>query len=104
MSAQSDADEAAEKFVGIFGNNCLDYKEQVGCLGQILSNLPESEEDPVSISLALEEKFLNFSKDFYAGFKKDHPKEMSLGIDDLIMEIASHREQACFHLRRTLIK
>lgn len=100
-SAEADVDEAAEKFVGLFGDESLSMKTQLECFNQILSSLDE-DDDLVARSLALEEKFLAFSKGFYKALKTEHDEDLTMGLDDMLMEIASHREQACYHLKRTI--
>lgn len=99
-SAQENADAAAEKFVGLFDDECLDIKFQTEYFHKILTNLPDV--DLIEKSLTLEIKFLEYSKDFYSIMKDEHADKITMGLDDLLMEIASRREEACYLLKRTL--
>jgi len=100
-SAEHDADEASEKFVSLFGDECLDTKAQIELQYQVLTSM-DDDDNIVSKSLALEEKFLAYSKNFFSILKEEHEKEMTDGLDDMIMGIANNRESACYHLKRTL--
>jgi|SRR5271166_815639 len=97
-SSQEDVDLAAEKMVGLFGNECLDLKMQAEMIGKILKQF--SAESSVEMSLAAEKKFLDISQKFYDKVKE--ADKMTLGLDDMIMAIASKREEACYLLQQTL--
>ena len=99
-SALADLDEAAEKLLGLFGDSVLDYDLQTELLGKVLSKYSKLEGSPWDMSLAVEKEFIAFSKSAYECF--DEEGQLSLGLDDLIMEIASHREKSVYHLQQTL--
>lgn len=98
-SAQENLDEAAEKFVGLFGSECLDYSLQTELLGKILSKYTSFAGKPVEQSLAVEKDFIKFCDDAYEGFESDG--SLTLGLDDMIMSIANSREEAIYHLQQT---
>lgn len=96
-SAAEDADMAAEKFIGLFGTETLDLHMQAQMIGRILENF--SSGDPVQTSLEAEKKFLDFSEKFYTLLDKED--RLTLGLDDMIMSIASNREGAVYLLKQT---
>jgi len=98
-SAQEDLDEAAEKFVGLFGTECLDYQTQTELLAKVLSKYTELAGKPVEQSLTVEKDFIKFCDAAYEGF--DSEDTLSLGLDDMIMSIVNSREEACYHLQQT---
>ena len=98
-SAKDDLDAAAEKFVGLFGNECLEYKSQTSLLSQILSKYEGLSGETVAQSMAIEKEFIKFCQDAYESFEKEG--SLTLGLDDLIMSISSNREEAVYHLQQT---
>lgn len=101
-SAQKDLDLAAEKYVGLFGDQVLDYDTQTQLLNQVLSKYSDLEGSPAQMSLAIEKDFLKFSKDAYTLFEAEG--HLTLGLDDMIMAIASSREEAVYLLQQKLTK
>jgi DNA-binding ferritin-like protein len=99
-SAQKDLDLAAEKFMGLFGDTCLDYDMQADLLHKVLSKYKALEGSPARMCLAAEKDFLRFSKEAYKCFEEDG--HLTLGLDDMVMAIASSREEAVYLLRQTL--
>ena len=95
-SAAENADLAAEKFIGLFGLDTLDLHAQAQMIGKILAKY--SSGMPLDSSLEIEKKFLAFSEKFYEVVEKDG--KMSLGLDDMIMHIASDREGAVYLLKQ----
>ena len=93
-------DLAAEKFIGIFSDECLDYELQADLLNKVLVKYKNLEGSPVEMSLAVEKDFLKFSREAYDCFEEEDA--LSLGLDDMIMEIASKREEAVYLLQQTL--
>lgn len=93
-------DGAAEKFIGIFGDECLDYDLQADLLHKVLLKYKNLDGSPAEMSLAAEKDFLKFSQEAYECFEKE--ERLTLGLDDMIMEIASKREDACYLLQQTL--
>ena len=99
-SALENLDTAAEKFIGIFGDETLNYELQAELLNKVLLKYSNLEGSPIEMSLAIEKDFLKFSKDTYEFFKKNNV--LSLGLDDMIMAIASNREESVYLLKQTL--
>lgn len=96
-SAQEDADLAAEKIIGLFGAEYLDFELQKTLIAK-LSDL-KKEENAVKSSLEIEKKFLAFSKKVYDILKKSD--KMTLGLDDMLMSIASKREESVYLLTQS---
>lgn len=99
-STLENVDLAAEKFMGLFGDSVLDYDLQTNFLNKVLLKYKNLEGKPESMSLAVEKDFLKFSKDAYDCFEKEG--KLSLGLDDMIMSIASEREESVYLLQQTL--
>lgn len=99
-SATEDADLAAEKFMGLFGDECLDYELQNQLLGKVLAKYNNLEGSPLEMSLTVEKDFIKFSKDAYNCFEDDG--HLTLGLDDMIMAIASKREESVYLLQQVL--
>lgn len=99
-SALENLDLAAEKFIGLMGDACLDYDLQTSLLNKVLSKYNNLEGSPLEMSLAVEKEFLKFSKSAYEAFKKTG--DMTLGLDDAIMAIASQREESVYLLQQAL--
>jgi DNA-binding ferritin-like protein len=93
-------DLAAEKFMGILGSDCLDYDLQAELLHTVMLKYKNLEGSPAGMSLAAEKDFLKFSKDAYNCFEEEG--HLSLGLDDMIMSIASKSEEAVYLLQQTL--
>lgn len=97
QSAQKDADLAAEKFLGLFQEDFIDYQLQSELINKILNkytNLSIFER-----SLKVEQDFLNFAEEAYQFFENNKIK--TLGLDDMLAEISSHREEACYLLKQS---
>ncbi len=101
-STLENLDLAAEKFIGIFGDQCLDYDLQADLLHKCLLKYKNLEGSPVQMSLAVEKDFLKFSKEAYNAFEDEGT--LTLGLDDMLMAIASQREESCYLLQQTLEK
>lgn len=99
-SVQDDLDLAAEKFVGIFGEECLTYEFQTELLNGALSKYNNLEGSPVEMSLAIEKDFLKLTSQAYGVFQAEG--KMTLGLDDMLMSIASNREEAVYLLQQCL--
>jgi len=99
-SVLENLDLAAEKFIGLMGDQCLDYDLQTELLNKCLSKYNNLEGSPVQMSLAAEKDFLKFSKDAYNCFEDEG--RLTLGLDDMVMAIASDREGAVYLLQQTL--
>lgn len=99
-SALKDLDLAAEKFMGLFGDQVLDYDLQADLLHKILLKYNSLEGSPLEMSLSMEKDFLKFSKDAYNCFEDDG--KLTLGLDDMVMAIASQREESVYLLQQAL--
>lgn len=93
-------DLAAEKFIGVFSDECLNYDLQADLLHKVLLKYKNLEGSPAEMSLAAEKDFLKFSREAYDCFEKED--RLTLGLDDMIMAIASKREEAAYLLQQTL--
>lgn len=98
-SALKDLDLAAEKFIGLFGDECLGYDLQAELLNKVLLKYKDLEGSPVEMSLSIEKDFLNFSREAYDCFEQEG--KLTLGLDDMIMAIASQREESVYLLQQT---
>lgn len=101
-SALANVDEAAEKLIALFGDSVLDYDLQNDLLHKVLAKYSKLEGSPVEMSLAVEKDFLKFSREAYDCFEAEGKLKESLGLDDMLMEIASKREDSVYHLQQTL--
>jgi DNA-binding ferritin-like protein len=99
-SALKDLDLAAEKFIGLFGDECLNYILQAEMLNKVILKYKEYAGAPGEMSLAIEKDFLKFSQEAYDCFKEEN--KLSLGLDDTIMSIASSREESVYILQQLL--
>lgn len=98
-TAAEDADMAAERFIGLFGDDVLDLNMQAQMIGKSLELF--SSDDPIQTSLKVEKEFLTLSNKVYTLLAED-TENMTLGLDDLIMGIASNRETAVYLLQQSL--
>ncbi len=99
-SANEDLDIAAEKFIGILGEECLQYNHQTEMLNKVLETYSKIEGSPLEMSLAIEKDFLKYSEHTYKCFEDEG--KMTLGLDDMIMSIASSREESVYLLKQAL--
>lgn len=97
-SAQEDVDLAAEKFVGLFNEECLDLNAQSKLIQKTLEKF--SGDNLIQLSLSAEKEFLEFSQKIYDTLKEND--ELSLGMDDMLMSVASRREEAVYLLKQSL--
>lgn len=99
-TAVENLDLAAEKFIGVLGDECLDYNMQTELLNKVLEKYKKMCGDEIRMSLAIEKDFLEYSKYTYDCLEREN--RLSLGLDDMIMSIASEREEAVYLLSQTL--
>jgi len=99
-STLENLDLAAEKFIGVFGDQCLSYDLQAALLNKVLTKYKNLEGSPIQMSLEAEKDFLKFSKDAYNCFEEEG--KLTLGLDDMVMAIASEREGAVYLLQQSL--
>jgi DNA-binding ferritin-like protein len=93
-ATQETVDDAAEKTIGVFGE-LKDYHEIIAelCTKFESDNLIES-------CLKAEQMFLAFSQNVYDDLKESGA--MTLGLDDMIMSIASKHEVHVYLLKQAL--
>ena len=101
-SALKDLDLAAEKFVGLFGDQCLNYDLQTDLLHKVLLKYKNLEEIPVEVALKVEKDFLKFSQEAYNTFEDEGV--LTLGLDDALCAISNKREESVYLLQQTLDK
>ena len=99
-SAIEDLDLAAEKFIGVFSVECLDYDNQFSLLNKILSKYSALSHDPVKMSITIEKDFLKMSQSARKCFESEN--KLTLGLDDMLASIASSREEAVYLLKQRL--
>lgn len=99
-SSLDDLDAAAEKFVGLFGDDVLDYDLQAELLNKILLKYSNLEGSPLEMSLNIEKDFLKLSEDAYECFQNEN--KLSKGLDDMVMSIASNRETSVYLIQQAL--
>jgi DNA-binding ferritin-like protein len=91
-------DLAAEKFIGLFGDQAISYDLQADLLHKVLLKYKNLEGSPVQLSLAAEKDFIKFSQVAYNGFEDED--KLTLGLDDMLMSIASKHEEAVYLLQQ----
>lgn len=95
-SSLEDLDTAAEKFIGVFDESCVNYKAQLLLLNKILEKY--SALSGVKQSLAIEKDFILFNKQARECFENEN--KLTLGLDDMIAAISSSRESAVYLLQQ----
>ena len=98
-SAAKDVDTAAEKIMGLFGDDCLNYDMQTELLNKVLLKYKNLEGSPIDMCLAIEKDFIKFSKFAYDCFEKED--RLTLGLDDLLTSISDKREEAVYLLQQS---
>ena len=99
-SALEDLDLAAEKFIGLFGVECINYDLQTELLNKVLSKYKNATDGGLAMSLVVEKDFIKFSGESYKCFESEG--KLSLGLDDMIMAISSTREGSVYLLQQNL--
>ena len=100
QAAAKDADIAAERFIGVFGEECVDYSAQCEYINKLLTKYSSVSDCPLEISLAIEEDFLAFSQQVYDALEKEGI--LTLGLDDMIMSLCASSEDRCYLLQQAL--
>jgi DNA-binding ferritin-like protein len=95
-SAVENADQAAEKCVGLFSSEVLDFSTQAQMIAKLMETSPAG--DPLSTSLAAEKKFLELSERVYQLFEDEGL--LTLGLSDMIAAISDSREEAVYLLKQ----
>jgi DNA-binding ferritin-like protein len=100
QQAAKDADLAAEKFIGLFGEDAVDFKAQQEYLNKLLIKYEDHAMEKLRLALTIEKDFVGFSKQVYDTFDKDGT--LSLGLDDMFCQIASNHEGSIYLLQQAL--
>jgi DNA-binding ferritin-like protein len=95
-SATEDLDLAAEKFIGVFDESCVNFKMQILLLNKVLEKY--SGLSQIKQSLAIERDFIKFNKEARDCFEEND--KLTLGLDDMIAAISSSRESAVYLLKQ----
>lgn len=98
-SALENLDAAAEKTIGVLGEDSLDFELQSTLLHKCLGLYKPLSKTPIEQSLKAEKDFIVFSKKLYKTLEDNN--QMTEGFDDLIMSIANDREKAVYLLQQT---
>jgi DNA-binding ferritin-like protein len=98
-SVAADTDLAAEKTIGLFGNDSIDLFAQSKLIQQITERYSSSD-NYIENSLKAEKDFIILSKKIYNTLKESGA--LSLGLDDAIMAICSNRETNVYLLQQSL--
>ena len=97
-NSAKDADAAAEKMIGVFGDATLNLSMQAQLIGKMMAKYSTS--SPLDNSIKVEKAILEFSDKLYETLEEDG--KLSLGLDDFIMSIASNREEAVYLLQQAM--
>jgi DNA-binding ferritin-like protein len=95
-SVNDEVDLAAEKLIGVFGGEFLNPENHVNITKDFVANY--SNKDLTERSLEAEIDFLTLSEGIYKKIKENG--DMSLGLDDMIMSIASTHETNVYLLKQ----
>ncbi len=99
-ASAANLDLAAEKFIGLCGAEVMNYDLQAELLNKVLLKYKNLEGSPIQMSLEAEKDFIKFCKDAYKCFEDEG--KLTLGLDDMIMSIASKSEEAVYLLQQSL--
>lgn len=94
---QENVDEAAEKFLAIFGDEVLENSLQTNLENKIMNKYKDLEGFDQTIKIIND--FLDYSKFAYNCFEKENKK--SMGMDDMIMSIANKQEEHIYLLTQS---
>jgi len=99
-SALENLDLAAEKLIGIFGDQVLDYDTQTDLLNRTLLKYKNLEGSPARMCLTIEKDFLKLNQEAYKVFEDEG--KLTLGLDDALCLISNKREESVYLLQQTL--
>lgn len=99
-SVQTDLDSAAEKFIGLLGDECIRYDLQTDLLNKVLLRFKSLEGSPAHLSLSIEKEFLKFAQTAYNCFEEEG--KLTMGLDDMLMSVSSNRETAVYLLNQKM--
>jgi len=95
-NVEEDLDVAAEKLIGVFGSKFMDPKKHAEYTKTFVDECDTK--DLTERSLEAEIAFLSFSEEVYDKIKESG--DMTLGLDDMIMGIASRHEENVYLLKQ----
>jgi len=95
-SAQARLDVAAEKTVGLFRNGSLDENQQMALVKKLVAKY--SSDNHLANSLSIELACVAIGKETYESLKES--KDMTLGLDDMIMAQCSDSETSIYLLKQ----
>lgn len=99
-TAQESLDGAAEKMIGVFGMDGVDYSQQAKFLNQLLETYSKFSSNNIQMSINIEKDFLTLSKKIYDLFEVEDV--MTLGLDDFIMSVSSNHEENVYLLQQAI--
>lgn len=99
-SVLDNLDLAAEKFVGLLGDECLAYDFQIDLLSKVMLKYKNLEGSPLELSLAATKDCIKLSQDAYKCFEEE--EKLTLGLDDMLMSISSNLEEGIYLLQQSL--
>lgn len=94
-NANDRADAAAEKLIGLYGNDALKHDTQTKLMNKLNKY---TSEDHIQNSLDAEKDFISMAKELYDKLKE--VGELTLGLDDLIMSQANEAEVSVYLLNQ----
>lgn len=100
---KSQVDGLAEKMVGVFGEDSVSIHKITEVVMKVISSSPKMDKNITGFELAkygldLENLFLQMTESLYQKMKKDGT--MTMGFDDLLMEIYSNHEGSIYLLQQ----
>jgi DNA-binding ferritin-like protein len=99
-AVSEDVDSAAERFLGLFGEEFISYEYQFTLLNKILMKYKDLSNSPLELSLKIEKDFIKFADTAYKCFENEG--KLTLGLEDLLPAISSKREEAVYLLQQAL--
>jgi DNA-binding ferritin-like protein len=96
--ALEDIDTTAEKFLGVFGDEAINYQLQAELVKNII--LKYKDKKSFEQSLAVEKDFQKFLIEAYKCFEDE--KTMTLGLDNFVQGMCDNSEHRCYLLGQSL--
>jgi len=97
--ANKKLDEAAEKTIGLFGNDSIDNDVQMSLVKKMV--IKYSTDNYIENSIKAEEDFIELATKTYEELKSAN--DITLGLDDLIMAHASQSETSLYLLKQAYL-
>jgi len=97
-SAGKDADGAAEKMIGLFGDETLNLSMQAQFIGKMMAKYSGS--TPLDNSLAVEKAILSVSDKLYKDLESE--EKLTLGLDNFMQGVSDKREEAVYLLKQVM--